>query len=211
MRSRRTFLVGSAVAVSGALSGCAGILEEENSDGGDDVVENPNSDTDSEESDDSVEGESTDGESSDDSDDRQQRENIFDHYNDGIGYHNDGAQALDSGISAWNADDTSRAISEYDTAEQEFRSAEDEFDEAAAIAIDIGHQEAQEIADTGGQFVTLRRLQAEDSKQGAEAEQNDRDAETVNGHLDRAREHADEAEQMRVRDPDVVREILDLD
>lgn len=235
MKRRRLLAVVGAGSM-GSLSGCAIALDalDDSEDEGSDIptpvdvdgsespepTETPNSDAEGVTINQPDSGDGSGGSESDDREssgpevetpeDRQERERIFELYNDGIGQLNDGVRAREAAVGAWNNERYGLAISEARSARESFDEARTTFEGALNIGFEIGHTEAVNICTRAVKHATLLRDAMRQLVTAVELAEDGR-TERANERLDTVRELETEADGVAPPDGDVILSVLDLD
>lgn len=215
---RRAFLSG-ATGVSGllALAGCTDVLQRDDgvSDSdGDGVVDSqdyaPN-DADVQEKSDlstSTSGAGDSGSNSSD-DNREQKQEILTAYDTGISNANTGTSQLEASISAYNDERYDEALSTAEEAASKYGTAGDKFEHAVNLSLRIGHQDAQEICTDAHMYAVKMQLGSQYSQTAAKAARNG-NMERANEFAQRHREKVNEGRELTVKDPPVLKTVLDL-
>jgi hypothetical protein len=196
---RRRFLAGTVFTALIPVAGCLSAIDDDETEP-EDNVETAGS---SESSTDEEETESNEPE------DREIRQKILNLYDEGVSESNNGISNRERGVRAWNGENYSTAKSRFSSAEHSFSDAKDEFSDAIDLTYEIGNSEAREICEAGSEYATVLRDAMRVSKRMADAGA-DGDADRANNHLDSARELEREADRLNVRDPSVLKNVLDL-
>ena len=236
MKRRRVLAVAGAASV-GALSGCAGVADllDDSEDGESytptpvdvdgsetpEPTETPDSDDEGITFSQPDSGESGSGSSG--SNDRgsngpevetpenlQERERIFELYNDGIGQLNDGVRSREAAVGAFNNDQYGRCEREARASHQAFDRAEDTFADARDTAREIGNRDAADICQDAAEHATLMKNAMQELESVADLAR-DGHTDRANERLDRVRELETEAERLNPPDGDVILSVLDLE
>lgn len=140
----------------------------------------------------------------------EQRQEIVRLYNNATGKNNQGIDNQRQAIDAYENEKYDRAASLHDSAESKHVQARNTFSDALNIALEIGHEEAQEICEEAVEFATLYRQAAQYGLRASEEASNGNISQ-ANEFTDRYNQKANEANQLNPRSPDAVANILNID
>jgi len=212
---RRTFILSSASFTGlSLLSGCIGSLtgnqvQDSDGDGMVDSKDYAPNDPDVQEKSDVDTSDSGTSTSTSSVPDKSEREEILRSYNEGIDGVNDGTRTLDSAISSFNDDQLSESISLSEEAISKFEDAESRFSSAVNTALRIGHSEAVSISQDAQEYALHMQLAAQYSSMAADAAQKG-NTEQANGFVEKHRSEYQQARELGVRDPPVLKDVLGL-
>lgn len=175
--SRRSILTGSLALSTVALSGCAGLLGED--DGGD-----------SSDSQDSGDGATPEPTPSED----ELQSDIVSNYQQGLASLEGGNAGLQLGSSDYSLEDYESSRDSFAEAEDSFADARTAFSDAVDLTYEIGNSEARDVCDTAQSHAASKESIAENMRLAAEA-RIDGDVELADTHIEQAIEFENDAEQ----------------
>lgn len=140
---------------------------------------------------------------------KQDREKILRVYNEGVGLLNDGTSTLNSAIDAFNNDDLSESMSLSEKAIPKFENAESRFSTAVNTALRIGHNQALNLSQDAQEYALHMQLAAQYSSMAADASIKG-NTDQANNFIERHRNEYQQARELGVRDPPVMKDVLNL-
>ncbi|WP_434522738.1 hypothetical protein [Halorubrum sp. AS12] len=132
-------------------------------------------------------------------------------YDDALIARNDATTTRDTGVNQFNERNFSDATEPLETALSGYEDAEDGFAEAADLATEIEEETAAGICETAVDEVALQADATDAALSAAQAAQDNADAETINGHIERFRSLREDAAAIDVADADTVASALGLE
>ncbi|ELY97016.1 hypothetical protein C482_14634 [Natrialba chahannaoensis JCM 10990] len=198
---RRNILLAAATASVSGIAGCLDELQQDQS------QDNTRSQEPEEESSTSEEGDSDDSEGSDNTEDKEQ---ILDWYEDGIGKLNEGTRNLNDAIdSGGNGNHIDTEI-EAEDARADYEQAEEYFSNAVSLTYEIDNSDAREVCEDAEERARLYYQSAGFLRRSARRAQ-DEEFDRAENLWYTAEDRSNEAQRISLQGSDTLASILDLD
>lgn len=201
-----------------ALSGCLGVLEQDDSvsdTDGDGMIDSqdyaPDDPNVQEKSDVANSGDSKPSSqpSGDSNTNKEQKQEILAAYNKGVRKANAGTTRLGASIKAYNNRNYDESITKAEEASEKYKKAENKFARATNLSLQIGHQNALDICNEAQLYALKMQLGCQYSQIAAKAAKNG-NMERSNTFAQRHREKVNEAKELTVKDPPTLKNVLNL-
>lgn len=130
-------------------------------------------------------------------------------YNDAVTHRNDGVATRNEGIDAFEGRDYEESIDRFETAIDHFDNAIQKFADAAALAYELGEEEAGSICENAEKDADLQIAATEAALNAAEVASTGGSTTEINQHIEEHQDLLERSESHPVEDPQTLADVIE--